>query len=125
MLRTILFIGTGGFLGTVARFLVSKFSQQMFQTTFPLGTMIVNLTGCFLLGVIYGFMERGEVFSSDVRLFLTVGFCGGFTTFSTFAFENANMLRDGNFTQVALYTGISVLLGIAALIAGGVTTRLF
>ncbi|HCT93977.1 MAG: camphor resistance protein CrcB [Bacteroidetes bacterium GWE2_39_28] len=125
MLRTILFIGTGGFLGTVARFLISKFSQQMFQTTFPLGTMIVNLTGCFLLGVIYGLMERGEVFSSDVRLFLTVGFCGGFTTFSTFAFENANMLRDGNFTQVAFYTGISVLLGIAALIAGGVTTRLF
>ena len=125
MLRTILFIGTGGFLGTVARFLISKFSQQMFQTTFPLGTMIVNLTGCFLLGVIYGLMERGEVFSSDVRLFLTVGFCGGFTTFSTFAFENANMLRDGNLTQVAFYTGISVLLGIAALIAGGVTTRLF
>jgi len=125
MLRTILFIGTGGFLGTVARFLVSKLSQQMFQTTFPLGTLIVNLTGCFILGIIYGLMERGELFSSDVRLFLTVGFCGGFTTFSTFAFENANMLRDGNFTQVALYTGISVIIGIAALIAGGVTTRLF
>ncbi|PKO96607.1 MAG: fluoride efflux transporter CrcB [Bacteroidetes bacterium HGW-Bacteroidetes-6] len=125
MLRTILFIGTGGFLGTVARFLVSKLSQQMFQTTFPIGTLIVNLTGCFILGIIYGLMERGELFSSDVRLFLTVGFCGGFTTFSTFAFENANMLRDGNFTQVALYTGISVIIGIAALIAGGVTTRLF
>ena len=125
MLRTILFIGTGGFLGTVARFLVSKLSQQMFQTTFPLGTLIVNLAGCFILGIIYGLMERGELFSSDVRLFLTVGFCGGFTTFSTFAFENANMLRDGNFTQVALYTGISVIIGIAALIAGGVTTRLF
>ena len=125
MLRTILFIGTGGFLGTVARFLVSKLSQQMFQTTFPLGTLIVNLTGCFILGIIYGLMERGELFSSDVRLFLTVGFCGGFTTFSTFAFENANMLRDGNFTQVALYTGISVIIGIAALIAGGVTTRMF
>ena len=125
MLRTILFIGTGGFLGTVARFLVSKLSQQMFQTTFPLGTLIVNLTGCFILGIIYGLMERGELFSSDVRLFLTVGFCGGFTTFSTFAFENANMLRDGNFTQLALYTGISVIIGIAALIAGGVTTRMF
>lgn len=125
MLRTILFIGTGGFLGTVARFLVSKLSQQMFQTTFPIGTLIVNLTGCFILGIIYGLMERGELFSSDVRLFLTVGFCGGFTTFSTFAFENANMLRDGNFTQVALYTGINVIIGIAALIAGGVTTRLF
>lgn len=125
MLRTILFIGTGGFLGTVARFLFSKLSQQMFQTTFPIGTLIVNLTGCFILGIIYGLMERGELFSSDVRLFLTVGFCGGFTTFSTFAFENANMLRDGNFTQVALYTGISVIIGIAALIAGGVTTRLF
>lgn len=124
MIRTLLFIGTGGFLGTVSRFLISKYSHQIFQTTFPFGTLIVNLTGCFVLGLIYGIMERGDFMTSDIRLSLTVGFCGGFTTFSTFALENASMLKDGNTIHFLIYTFVSVIIGTGAFFAGGLSTKL-
>src|SRR5512133_976796 len=97
MIKTLLLIGTGGFLGSISRFLTSKYLQNMFPSAFPFGTFFVNITGCFLIGLIYGISERSALFTTEWKMFLAVGFCGGFTTFSAFANENIALLRDGDF----------------------------
>jgi CrcB protein len=87
--------------------------------------MTVNLVGCFLIGLLFGLADRGNVMNDEVRLFLTVGFCGGFTTFSTFANENIALLRDGNILYFALYTAISVFVGILLTYFGQLIPKLF
>jgi CrcB protein len=124
MIKTLLLIGTGGFIGSVSRFLASRFMQNNFPSAFPFGTFFVNITGCFLIGLIYGLSERSTLFSPGWKMFLAVGFCGGFTTFSTFANENLALLRDGDFLHFLLYTGLSVFLGIAATFLGVLLTKI-
>ena len=124
MIKTILLIGAGGFIGSISRFLASRFIQNNFPSAFPFGTFLVNITGCFLIGLLYGISERSSLFSSGWKMFLTVGFCGGFTTFSTFANENLLLLRDGDFLHVLLYTGLSVFIGIAATFIGVLITKI-
>jgi fluoride exporter len=124
MIRTLFFVGIGGFLGSISRFLASKFIQNNLESAFPFGTFIVNITGCFLIGFIYGLSERSNIISNEWKLFLTVGFCGGFTTFSTFANENLALLRDGDFFHFLIYTGLSIFLGIAATFFGVLITKL-
>jgi CrcB protein len=125
MLKLMLIIGTGSFIGGVSRFLTSRFIQNSIFSAFPFGTFIVNLLGCFLIGLFYGISERGNLISPEWRMFLTVGFCGGFTTFSTFASENISLLRDGNFFYFALYVSLSVFLGLSATYIGNLITKLF
>lgn len=124
MTRIILLIGAGSFLGGISRFLASRFIQDSVLSAFPFGTFIVNITGCFLIGLIYGISERGNMTDSGLKMFLTVGFCGGFTTFSTFANENVALLRDGNIFQFALYTSLSVFVGILATYLGNLITKI-
>lgn len=124
MVKSLIIIGAGGFVGSIARYLTSKYIQDNLSFSFPVGTLIVNISGCFILGVIYGLMERGEILSQESRLFLTIGFCGGFTTFSSFAFENVLILRDGNFMQSALYISLSVFAGILSLYIGSIIAKL-
>jgi crcB protein len=117
-MKLLLIIGTGGFLGSIARYLTSLSIHKYLPVSFPYGTLIVNILGCFLIGLFYGLAERGNLMSTEFRMFLTVGFCGGYTTFSTFANDNLGMLRDGAFVYVALYTGLSVMLGLLATYLG-------
>lgn len=124
MMKTLLFIGTGGFLGSISRFLASRFMQNNFPSAFPFGTFFVNVTGCLLIGLIYGFSERSSLLTPGWKMFLVVGFCGGFTTFSTFANENLALIRDGDFFHFFIYTGLSVFLGIAATFLGVVITKI-
>lgn len=118
MFKWIMFVGAGGFLGSVSRFLVSRYVQQAFLSAFPLGTFIVNITGCLLIGILFGIFERSGEVSPEWRMFLVVGFCGGFTTFSSFTLENITLLRDGDYFYFFLYTGLSVILGLAATLGG-------
>jgi fluoride exporter len=124
MFKTLLLIGTGGFLGSVTRFVTSKFLQDNYPSAFPFGTLFVNISGCFLIGLIYGISEKSSLLTSGWKMFLAVGFCGGFTTFSTFANENLALLRDGDFLHFIIYTASSVFLGIAATFFGVLITKI-
>jgi crcB protein len=125
MVKVLIIIGTGSFLGGIARFLTSRFIQNTIVSAFPFGTFIVNVVGCFLIGLFYGISDRGNLMGVEWRMFLTVGFCGGFTTFSTFANENVALLKDGNIFYFALYTGSSVFCGILATYLGVLITKIF
>ncbi len=118
MLRLLMIVGTGGFIGTLMRFLLSRYIQEQTTSSFPLGTFIINIAGCFLIGIFYGLAERGNLMSTEWRLFLTVGICGGFTTFSTFSGDNLALLRGSEFLYLGLYAGLSVFLGLLATYLG-------
>ena len=117
-------IGTGGFLGSVSRFLTTRYVQTYTMSAFPYGTFVVNIVGCLLIGIFYGMSEKGNFLTPEWRMFLTVGFCGGFTTFSTFAGENIALLKDGNFFYFAIYTSLSVFLCLMATYFGTIITKL-
>jgi CrcB protein len=119
MLKIALIIGTGGFIGSIARYFASQAVHKHILTSFPLGTFAVNVAGCLLIGIFYGLSERGALLSTEWRMFLTVGF----TTFSTFANENIAMMKDGEFFYVILYTGLSVVLGLFATYLGNLLTK--
>ena len=118
-------IGTGSFIGGVSRFLTTRFVQNYFTSPFPIGTFTVNCVGCFLIGIFYGISEKGNMMNAEWRLFLTVGFCGGFTTFSAFANENLALLKDSDFFWALMYTGASIFFGLLATYLGNVLIKIF
>src|SRR5436190_11427261 len=108
-LKFILIIFAGSGIGGVARYGMQSFVYKIYPFTFPLGTLTVNILGCFCIGVFVALGERGNLLNQEWRFALITGFCGGFTTFSTFAFENMNLLRSGNYLYFGLYTASSIV----------------
>jgi len=125
MINNLLIIGLGGFLGSVLRYSSQQFLQRLFDTVFPIGTMTVNILGSFIIGVVYALAERYQWMTPEWRLFLAVGFCGGFTTFSSFSFELQRMLGLHEIMLGGIYLIGSVVLGVAATILGIWIIRLF
>src|SRR5436305_1570840 len=113
-MNSIIIIAIGGALGSVSRWECQRWIYQYHPHPFPFGTFTVNILGSFLIGVFFAFSEKGNLMSPQWRLFLTTGFCGGFTTFSTFSFETITLLRDGNYGYALTYILLSVILGVAA-----------
>lgn len=118
MLKQLIFIGIGGGLGSILRYLVQWLFSRNPGMVFPAGTFIVNITGCFLIGLFYALAAKDNVLNMDWRLFLITGLCGGYTTFSSFSYENMLLLKQGHYLMFLLYTGLSFLLGLLAVIAG-------
>lgn len=116
-MKIVLLVGFGSFIGGMSRYLVTLFVQNKILSTFPYGTLAVNIIGCFLIGVIYGLSERGNV-NPEWRLFLATGIMGGFTTFSSFSNETVSMLRDAEYLPAFSYVVFSVIVGLAATFGG-------
>lgn len=116
--RSILLVGLGGFLGSISRYLVAIFFAGQFSSSFPFATFVVNVAGCFLIGILFALSDRGNILSPEWRIFLTTGFCGGFTTFSTFSYESIRLLQDGEFLYLSLNVVLSVVVGFAATYIG-------
>ena len=114
MLTRLLLVGAGGFLGSVLRYLLGSWVQTIFGGRFPLGTLAVNLLGCFLIGLLMGVMEVRSVLSPEVRLFAVVGVLGGFTTFSTFSYDTVELGRAVSSFSALLNVTASVALGLTA-----------
>lgn len=117
-------LAAGGVLGTFARYLLGGMIYRVFGTTFPFGTLAVNLSGCFLVGVFVVFAEEKFLLGPTARIFLMMGFCGAFTTFSTFILETANLMKDGENLRAFMNVMLSILLGFAALRIGIVSARI-
>ena len=117
MLKTILAVGVGSFLGGEGRYLVSL-DMKGVSKGFPWVTLTVNLVGCFLIGLLWGVFSKNGTEGSNWALFLTVGLCGGFTTFSTFSKEALVMLQSGNLWGFVGYIAVSVVIGIALVALG-------
>ena len=123
MSRSILFVALGGMIGSVCRFLAVLGIVNLLPFTFPFGTFLVNIAGCFVMGATVGVAERYLWFHHEWRIFLTAGFCGGFTTFSAFAFENVELLLDKSYGTFAAYSAASFVLCILAAYGGLLLTR--
>ncbi len=111
----LVFIG-GGF-GSVLRFIISKYLNNV-ESGIPYGTFLVNIVGSLLIGIILGLAAKNNTLSQSQTLLLATGFCGGFTTFSTFAYENHIFLKSGDLTSFAVYTIASFVIGFSAIFLG-------
>lgn len=122
MLRNILIVGMGGFVGSVLRYLVSTTLTSP-KGMFPWSTFTVNILGCFIIGILWGVMDSYDWFSEELRLLLMVGFCGGFTTFSSYALDSLSVGKE-NLPLSLLYLALSIIIGILFVFAGHSLIRL-
>ena len=115
---TILYIAFGGIAGTLSRYGLESWIQSRTASGFPLGTLIVNLAGSFVLGFVIRLATGAAVISPDLRAGLTIGFCGAFTTMSTFSYESVALMTDGDYGRAALYMTATILGCVLAVVAG-------
>jgi len=124
-MKSVLLVFMGGGLGSVVRFSLSKWVNTLHTHHFPWGTLVVNVVACFALGVIVGLADHKQIISPGARLFWTVGFCGGFSTFSTFSNETLILIQGGFTMSTILYIATSLLLCVAATYGGLYTGEQF
>ncbi len=118
-------IGLGSFIGGISRFALGRFVQSAAHSVFPWGTFTVNILGSLLIGVLFGLSLKGNLISTEWKLFLIIGICGGFTTFSSFSLENLELLKAGHLTPFFFYATLSVMGGLLATFGGYMFTRLW
>jgi len=116
-IKEIIVIGSGGFLGAISRYLASGWVQNRFNHPFPFGTMMVNVTGSFIIGLLMGIIQNSTV-SPLWRLFIGIGFLGAYTTFSTFSYETMMLLRTGSYMEAGLNIILSVVLCLLLVFIG-------
>jgi CrcB protein len=118
-----LYVAFGGAIGSVSRYALTLAIQSRMTSTFPAATLVINLTGSLLLGFISQLAMESMAINDELRVLLTVGFCGGYTTFSTFSYETARLMQDGDYRRAALYVASSVILALAGTFAGFALAR--
>lgn len=111
-------VAVGAALGGVSRHYLAMFVHQRSGTEFPLGTLVVNVTGSLLLGVIMRYALQTDVISPEARSFMATGFCGGYTTFSTFSYDTVKLLEEGEYGRAGLYVSASVIISLLATLVG-------
>lgn len=117
------FVAIGGAVGSAARFALSSMIQRWSGTPFPIGTLVINITGSLLLGFLIRYALGTSSITPEVRALLTTGFCGGYTTFSTFSYESIVLLESGQYGRAGFYVVFSVAVSLAATLAGMAAAR--
>lgn len=117
-MENFLSIGLGGAIGAISRYCLGNIITKIYGSSFPYGTFCINITGCFLMGLLMTIIVDKGMLSPGWRLFLCVGVLGGFTTFSSFSYETLTLLQEGNLLYSILYAGGSVVLGVLAAFMG-------
>lgn len=123
MIKQILLVGIGGALGSVLRFLTSLLVAKYYSHTFPLATFTANIAGCFLMGLLIGIFGQNIHTNTHLKLLFITGFCGGYTTFSTFSAENIALLNTHQFLTTILYISTSIFAGLLAVWIGITITK--
>ncbi len=124
MMKTIFLVGLGGAIGSILRYVSVWLTSKYFQGTFPLATLLINMLGSLLIGLFIGLLAKYFPENQPLKFLLIVGFCGGFTTFSSFASENYSLFQNGQQLMAYAYIAVSVLLTIAAVGIGNYLTKL-
>ena len=124
MIKAVLFVGLGGGIGSILRFLTSVLINKYWTHPFPFATFTVNIVGCILIGLFIGLSERYGVLNGDLKFLLITGFCGGYTTFSTFSFENLLLYQNGYYFTLIAYIFLSIVFGLFAVWLGSAISKL-
>ena len=125
-MKQLLLVGFGGFFGSIARYLVSKLNITWSFHNIPMGTFTVNIIGSLVIGILMGFFVKNNVqTTTNLKLLLVAGFCGGFTTFSSFTYENVTLLQQGHLFTALAYIAGSILLGILFVYFGYLISGIF
>jgi len=118
MIKNLLLVLLGGGFGSIARYLLSNFFTKNNVTHFPWATFIANSIGCLIIGLLFGYIQKNNLQNETLKLLLITGFCGGFTTFSTFSLENIQFIQNQNYNLAIIYTLTSIFAGFLAVIIG-------
>jgi fluoride exporter len=117
-MRVIWYVALGGAVGSVIRYVVGVAVQSRSGLDFPMGTLLVNISGCLLLGFLIHYALASPAITPEIRALLTTGLCGGYTTFSTFSYETVTLIQDGDWRRATVYVGLSVAGSILAVMLG-------